>query len=100
MLLGSRLHLLVDFFHFLPPLGPRLSVSPQPIGGATHVDRDSSLEFLWDVKFLGNTLAYQTDYFWVRAAVVETLICVCVKLFFLFFVFSPSLRDPAQEVCT
>eukprot|EP00752_Nemacystus_decipiens_P018338 g16453.t1 len=37
-----------------------------PIGGATHVDRDSSLEFLWDVKFLGNTLAYQTDSFWLE----------------------------------
>lgn len=42
----------------------------QPIGGAAHVDRDSSLEFLWDAKFLNNTLAYQTDQFWVR--VVKT----------------------------
>lgn len=31
-----------------------------------HVDKGSSLEFLWDVKFLGNTLAYQTDGAWVR----------------------------------
>lgn len=38
----------------------------QPIRGATHVDRDSSVEFFWDVKFLNNALVFQTDYFWVR----------------------------------
>eukprot|EP00903_Cladosiphon_okamuranus_P015337 g14167.t1 len=41
-------------------------IEKSPIGGATHVDKDSSLEFLWDVKFLGNTLAYQTDFFWLE----------------------------------
>ena len=38
----------------------------QPIGGSTHVDKGSSMEFWGDVSFLGNTLAYLTDAAWVR----------------------------------
>eukprot|EP00904_Undaria_pinnatifida_P009034 jgi/Undpi1/5260/HiC_scaffold_2.g00541.m1 len=39
-------------------------ISSSPIGGSTHVDKGSSLEFLGDVSFLGNTLAYLTDPAW------------------------------------
>eukprot|EP00904_Undaria_pinnatifida_P008962 jgi/Undpi1/5196/HiC_scaffold_2.g00478.m2 len=39
-------------------------IENSPIGGSTHVDKGSSLEFWWDVKFLSNTLFYLTDSSW------------------------------------
>lgn len=36
------------------------------MGGAAHVERDSSLEFVQDIKFLDNTASYLTHPFWVR----------------------------------
>eukprot|EP00904_Undaria_pinnatifida_P009032 jgi/Undpi1/5259/HiC_scaffold_2.g00540.m1 len=39
-------------------------ITSSPIGGSTHVDKGSSMEFWGDVSFLGNTLAYLTDAAW------------------------------------
>lgn len=37
----------------------------QPVGGASYVERDSSLEVMEQITFSGNTLGFRTDSSWV-----------------------------------
>lgn len=44
---------------------PAACLLAQTLGGSNFVDKDSSLEYWGDVKFLHNTLAYPSDDAWV-----------------------------------
>ena len=72
----------------------------QPIGGSTHVDKGSSLEFLGDVSFLGNTLAYLTDPAWVRfdKTLSGAAITRSSDLFWLGFHSTATLRNSVNHI--